>query len=166
MECKKISKMLNAYIDEELDPYSMYVVKSHLKNCKTCKNEMEEYLFIRRCHRFTKSIEPSEEFSANLCSLFKEENQAINLNEKKQFCFCTSQHKIILGFICVAICVIMILSSEDFNLETHKNMSNGHLDTLSEQMTRDILRNDLNNTYSNKNTNHLEFMPVNNISNN
>ena len=55
MNCKKIEKLLNPYIDQELDAESTQTVEEHLKSCPSCR---EEYLKLKQVVSTLGSISP------------------------------------------------------------------------------------------------------------
>jgi len=55
MNCQKIKKLLNPYIDHILDAESTQQVEEHLKSCPTCR---EEYLKLKQVVSTLNSISP------------------------------------------------------------------------------------------------------------
>ena len=55
MNCNKIIKLLNPYIDQTLDAESTQTVEEHLKSCPTCR---EEYLKLKQVVSALNSISP------------------------------------------------------------------------------------------------------------
>ncbi len=55
MNCNKIIKLLNPYIDQTLDAESTQTVEEHLKSCPTCR---EEYLKLKQVVSTLNSISP------------------------------------------------------------------------------------------------------------
>jgi len=55
MDCQKIVKLLNEYVDQELDAESTQTVEEHLKSCSSCR---EEYLKLKQVVSTLNSISP------------------------------------------------------------------------------------------------------------
>jgi len=73
MNCDKIIKLLNAYIDQELDAESTQTVKEHLKSCSSCR---EEYLKLKQVVSILNSISPQlapETFTQNIMAKISQE---------------------------------------------------------------------------------------------
>lgn len=62
MECYAVRKLLNPYIDEELDEKSMDDVRAHLDSCEECKLEYNELLYTKRLLENTPPLELPDNF--------------------------------------------------------------------------------------------------------
>ena len=73
MNCNKIIKLLNPYIDQALDAESTQTVEEHLKSCPTCR---EEYLKLKQVVSALNSISPQPapaNFTQNLMAKISQE---------------------------------------------------------------------------------------------
>ena len=73
MNCNKIIKLLNPYIDQALDAESTQTVEEHLKSCPTCR---EEYLKLKQVVSALNSISPQPapaDFTQNLMAKISQE---------------------------------------------------------------------------------------------
>jgi len=73
MDCQKIKKLLNLYIDQALDAESTQTVEEHLKSCPTCR---EEYLKLKQVVSALNSISPQPapaDFTQNLMAKISQE---------------------------------------------------------------------------------------------
>ncbi len=48
MICRKIKRLLNAYLDKELNPQKTSLVESHLKTCLNCQKELKDFLSLKK----------------------------------------------------------------------------------------------------------------------
>jgi hypothetical protein len=73
MNCKKIKKLLNPYVDQVLDAESIQQVEAHLKSCPTCH---EEYLKLKQVVSALTSISPQSapaDFTQNIMAKISQE---------------------------------------------------------------------------------------------
>ncbi len=73
MNCQKIKKILNPYIDQILDAESLHQVEEHLKSCPTCQ---DEYLRLKEMVvslNFLPQISAPQNFTLNLMAKILEE---------------------------------------------------------------------------------------------
>ncbi len=62
MECYAVRRLLNPYIDEELDEKSMDDIQAHLDSCEDCKLEYNELLYTKRLLENTPPLELPDNF--------------------------------------------------------------------------------------------------------
>jgi len=85
MNCKKIKKLLNPYVDQVLDAESIQQVEAHLKSCPTCH---EEYLKLKQVVSALNSILPQSapaDFTQNLMAKISQEEIQIQSSWIDQF---------------------------------------------------------------------------------
>ena len=73
MNCQKIKKLLNPYIDQVLDAESTQTVEEHLKSCSACH---EEYLKLKQVVSTLNSISPQPapaDFTQNIMAKISQE---------------------------------------------------------------------------------------------
>ena len=73
MNCNKIIKLLNPYVDQVLDVESTQTVEEHLKSCSACR---EEYLKLKQVVSALNSISPQPapaDFTQNLMAKISQE---------------------------------------------------------------------------------------------
>ena len=73
MNCQKIIKLLNPYIDQVLDAESTQTIEAHLKSCPICR---EEYLKLKQVVSALNSISPQPapaNFTQNLMAKISQE---------------------------------------------------------------------------------------------
>jgi hypothetical protein len=73
MNCQKIKKLINPYIDQALDQESAQQVEEHLKSCPACN---KEYLRLKEMVASLNSISPQsapEDFTQNLMAKISQE---------------------------------------------------------------------------------------------
>jgi hypothetical protein len=75
MQCSKVKKLINFYIDEELSKRQMEEIKAHLALCTECKNDYYELMSVKE---FLQNMPPVE-----LPSNFNDMLHAKLLEEKK-----------------------------------------------------------------------------------
>jgi len=77
MNCQKIIKLLNPYVDQVLDAESTQTVEEHLKSCPTCH---EEYLKLKQVVSALNSISPQSapvDFTQNIMAKISQEEVKI-----------------------------------------------------------------------------------------
>src|SRR5680860_973661 len=91
MNCNKIIKLLNLYIDQALDAEYTQTVEEHLKSCPSCR---EEYLKLKQVVSALTSISPQPapaDFTQNLMTKISQEEIQIQTSWidrlKKQISF-------------------------------------------------------------------------------
>jgi len=73
MNCQKIKKLLNPYIDQVLDVESIQQVEEHLKSCPTCQ---DEYLRLKETVaslKFLPQVSAPQNFTQNLMAKISQE---------------------------------------------------------------------------------------------
>ena len=65
MDCRKVKKILSAYIDGELNEHNRQEIINHLKICSDCKKEYEFLFQQDSTLKQLASIEPSPDFRRN-----------------------------------------------------------------------------------------------------
>lgn len=66
MNCNEISEKLSLYIDNELSSEEMFLIEEHLKTCKNCQKELEEYNNLISILRNLPEEEPPEGYCQRL----------------------------------------------------------------------------------------------------
>jgi predicted anti-sigma-YlaC factor YlaD len=66
MTCKSVQSVLSAYIDGELGGYEMLRVRSHLHNCRSCTEEVEQIRSLKWVIGNFPESSPREGFSDSL----------------------------------------------------------------------------------------------------
>lgn len=64
MDCTRLSHLLSAFIDDELDAEEKRQVRQHLISCKPCNDSLDQFKEIRCMLGRLESIKPSYDFSA------------------------------------------------------------------------------------------------------
>jgi len=85
MNCQKIKKLLNPYIDQVLDAESTQTVEEHLKSCSACH---EEYLKLKQVVSTLNSISPQPapaDFTQNIMAKISQEEIQIQSSWIDQF---------------------------------------------------------------------------------
>lgn len=64
MDCTRLSHLLSAYIDGELDAEEKRQIRQHLINCRQCNDDLEQSKEIHHILGRLESVKPSYDFSA------------------------------------------------------------------------------------------------------
>lgn len=172
MDCNKIEKMLNAYIDKELDPATEIKVRNHLMDCNVCYNDFLIYKEIKDAIGSVEEIEPSEEFSQKICMMFHEDNLASmpSCRYMDSFVFnLFGNKKLFLLAACVfAFVFILAFSLTGNRLYEFSNLDKPDFDAVSERivadsLSREVAPDEQDKSYDNNDeyfafTNSLEFV--------
>ncbi len=76
MNCKNIQALLSAFVDGELTGHQMLEIRSHVADCRCCREEETEMRLLKSLLTATPVIEPSDDFEERLISaVFKHEVQ-------------------------------------------------------------------------------------------
>ena len=62
VECKKIKELLQLYIDNDLTPYEKGAVEGHLKECLTCRTELNGLSSTVKLIKSLPEISPPPDF--------------------------------------------------------------------------------------------------------
>ena len=76
MDCKKIKPLLIDFADKNLSEENTKLVRDHLKNCKDCRNEVEELLVLMNELNKTKEEIPSTQLKVNFMNMLEKEKSA------------------------------------------------------------------------------------------
>jgi len=71
MKCKKNLKNLSAYADGELEQVDAEEIKEHLKECSTCRRNLEEYEKLSEILNARKKSEPPVNFESRVLAKIK-----------------------------------------------------------------------------------------------
>ena len=66
MNCKKIKKLIQLYIDQEIDSEKIQVLKEHLKTCVSCQKEVNFLTSLKKLISSQEKITPSQDFIAKV----------------------------------------------------------------------------------------------------
>jgi anti-sigma factor RsiW len=77
--CKKISNLFNKYIDQELDEKNAQVVKKHISDCSSCRNELALLVSLKKIVSSKEQISVSSDFLLNLREKLKPEPEIIKI---------------------------------------------------------------------------------------
>ena len=82
MVCKKISKELSSYLDDEVSLNKREKIEKHLKRCTNCSYQLEQLKKIHILTQKTLFNEPKEGFYERLSPRLEEGEKRIGLKEK------------------------------------------------------------------------------------
>ena len=82
MVCKKISKELSSYLDNEVRLNKRVKIEKHLKRCTNCSYRLEQLKKIHTLTQKTLGREPKEGFYERLSPRLEEGERRIGLKEK------------------------------------------------------------------------------------
>jgi len=66
MKCKDAREIIEAYIDNGIDPLEDKVLAEHIRSCDECRREFEAYLFYSDALKSVKPVKAPENFAADL----------------------------------------------------------------------------------------------------
>ena len=80
MNCKKIKKLIQLYIDQEIDSEKTQLLEEHLKTCANCQKEVNTLTSLKKLISSQEKITPSQDFTAKLMEkIRKQETLKMNL---------------------------------------------------------------------------------------
>ncbi|HEC69542.1 MAG TPA: hypothetical protein ENI31_04595 [Candidatus Omnitrophica bacterium] len=80
MNCKKIKKLIQLYIDQEIDSEKTQVLKEHLKTCASCQREVNTLVSLKKLISSQEKITTSQDFIAKVIEkIRKQEILKMNL---------------------------------------------------------------------------------------
>jgi len=82
MVCKKISKELSSYLDNEVSLNKRVKIEKHLKRCTNCSYRLEQFKKIHILTQKALSKEPKEGFYGRLSPRLEEGKKRTGLKEK------------------------------------------------------------------------------------
>ena len=143
MDCNQVEKLLNAYIDKELDHKTNIMVRNHLVDCENCYKDFLLYKEIKDSLNSLSEVEPSEEFSKELCTMFQKGNlPSCNYLEMFLCCFSKNRKIFFATFACV-FAFILAFSFNENRLNEISNLNKTDLDNVSRQIVKDSLSRDI-----------------------
>lgn len=79
MQCNKVKKLINLYIDEELSKGQMEEISDHIDLCTGCKNDYYELMSIKKFLQNMPPIELPSNFNEMLHLKLLEEKKNLEL---------------------------------------------------------------------------------------
>ena len=101
MKCSKVQKKLSAYQDRELEPKEQGQVRSHLLNCRSCREQFAELERVWQTLGGLEEIHPDPWFYRQIVRKIKE--------PREQGLLPNLQHVFRLFRTPVAVCIILII---------------------------------------------------------
>lgn len=84
MQCYTVKKLLNLYIDEELNEKSMNSIQVHLDSCEECRLEYNELLYTKRLLENMPPLELPDNFGETLHSKLVEEKKKLDIMHNRR----------------------------------------------------------------------------------
>ena len=110
MRCDQIKVLLSLYQDNEIGGENQSKIKSHLTECKSCREEFEQLEIVQNEIRGLVEIEPEQNFVPTVMERIKK-------GEKHRL---LSVPSMVYSFIFVIFFLLGFLVSTDFKIEKKK----------------------------------------------
>lgn len=84
MTCRSVQAQLSAYLDRELSGDEMLTIRTHLSDCSTCREEMEELRMLKRMLCSAPAPEPPADLADRLCAAVLSQDRARLLRDEEK----------------------------------------------------------------------------------
>lgn len=79
MKCKDAREMIEAYIDNSIDPLEDEILVEHIKSCDECRRELEAYALYSDTLKSVKPVKAPEDFAADLNRRIERELEGLSI---------------------------------------------------------------------------------------